>query len=100
MSKNNKRPEKNKYGLKRLLGVVLMLTAAAATYACLNDVTHGILVFFKEELTKYLGEYAVIVPILFFLIGLKIFFDARINASKKELSIDSEKILLFYFCKI
>ncbi|MBQ9763153.1 MAG: DNA translocase FtsK [Phascolarctobacterium sp.] len=79
--------------MKRLLGVLLMLISSAAIYACLNDVRHGILVFFKDTLTKYLGEYAVVAPIIFLLIGIKVFFDARINASKIEAE-DASKIIV------
>ncbi len=84
MSKKIKQPVQKNYGMKRLLGVLLMLFSLAAIYACVNDVSHGILVFFKEVLTKYLGEYRVFVPIILLLVGIKVFFDARIGASKKE----------------
>ena len=84
MSKKIKQPAQKNYGMRRLLGMLLMLFSSAAIYACLNDVSHGILVFFKEGLTKYLGEYRVFVPIILLLIGIKVFFDARIGASKNE----------------
>jgi len=84
LSKKIKQPAQKNYGMKRLLGVLLMLFSSVAIYACLNDVSHGILVFFKEGLTKYLGEYRVFVPIILLLVGIKVFFDARIGASKNE----------------
>lgn len=68
-----------------------MLFSSAAAYACLNEVRHGMLVFFKNILTKYLGEYAIVVPIVFFLIGCKVFFTARVGAS--QASVETEPLV-------
>ncbi len=84
MQKKVKQPAQKNYGMRRLVGVLMMLLSSALIYACLNEVTHGILVYFKNILIQYLGKYAIIVPVIFLLIGIKVFFDARINASKDD----------------
>ena len=92
MQKKTTQPKKKNYGLRRLIGILLILLSSAALYACLNEVTHGILVYFKNSLTKYLGSYGFIAPIIFLLIGVKVFFDARIGADKFAVKEASNKV--------
>ena len=92
MQKKTTQPKKKNYGLRRLIGILLILLSSAVLYACLNEVTHGILVYFKNSLTKYLGSYAFIAPIIFLLIGVKVFFDARIGADKSAVKEASNKV--------
>jgi len=86
LSKKIKQSAQKNYGMRRLLGMLLMLFSSAVIYACLNEVSHGILVYFKDSLTRYFGEYKVVLPIILLLVGIKVFFDARIGASKNEVN--------------
>jgi S-DNA-T family DNA segregation ATPase FtsK/SpoIIIE len=92
LQKKTTQPKKKNYGLRRLIGILLILLSSAVLYACLNEVTHGILVYFKNSLTKYLGSYAFIAPIIFLLLGIKVFFDARIGADKSAVKEASTRI--------
>ena len=92
MQKKTTQPKKKNYGLRRLIGILLILLSSAVLYACLNEVTHGILVYFKNSLTKYLGSYAFMAPIIFLLLGIKVFFDARIGADKSAVKEASTRI--------
>ena len=92
MQKKTTQPKKKNYGLRRLIGILLILLSSAVLYACLNEVTHGILVYFKNSLTKYLGSYAFIAPVIFLLLGIKVFFDARIGADKSAVKEASTRI--------
>ena len=92
MQKKTTQPKKKNYGLRRLIGILLILLSSAVLYACLNEVTHGILVYFKTSLSKYLGSYAFIAPVIFLLLGIKVFFDARIGADKSAVKEASTRI--------
>ena len=92
MQKKTTQPKKKNYGLRRLIGILLILLSSAVLYACLNEVTHGLLVYFKNSLTKYLGSYAFIAPVIFLLLGIKVFFDARICADKSAVKEASTRI--------
>jgi S-DNA-T family DNA segregation ATPase FtsK/SpoIIIE len=92
LQKKTTQPKKKNYGLRRLIGILLILLSSAVLYACLNEVTHGILVYFKNSLTKYLGSYAFIAPVIFLLLGIKVFFDARIGADKSAVKEASTRI--------
>jgi S-DNA-T family DNA segregation ATPase FtsK/SpoIIIE len=92
LQKKTTQPKKKNYGIRRLIGILLILLSSAVLYACLNEVTHGILVYFKNSLTKYLGSYAFIAPVIFLLLGIKVFFDARIGADKSAVKEASTRI--------
>lgn len=84
MSKKTKQSTQKNTGVKRLLGIVLILFSGAAAFACLKQPTEGMLGLLAELLAHYLGEYGIVLPIICFLLGCKIFFTARINASKNQ----------------
>lgn len=82
MQKKAKQTGQKNNGLKRLLGFGLILFAGVAAFACLSKPVEGMLGLLAELLAHYLGEYAIVLPVICFALGCKIFFTARINASK------------------
>ena len=88
MQKRTKRPVKNNNGFRRLLGLCLMINASTIVYACIKKPTEGALGVIAQFLNNYLGSFAVVVPILLFLLGFAIFYFARLSTVKKEVKAE------------
>ena len=88
MQKRTKKPVKKNNGFRRLLGLCLMINASTIVYACIKKPTEGALGVISQFLTNYLGNFAVIVPVLLFLLGFAIFYYARLSTVKKEVKAE------------
>ena len=88
MQKRTQKPVKKNNGLRRLLGLCLMINASTIVYACIKKPTEGALGVISQFLTNYLGNFAVIVPVLLFLLGFAIFYYARLSTVKKEVKAE------------
>ena len=88
MQKRTKKPVKKNNGFRRLLGLCLMINASTIVYACIKKPTEGALGVISQFLNNYLGSFAVVVPILFFLLGFAIFYFARLSTVKKEVKAE------------
>ncbi len=88
MQKRTQKTTKKNNGLRRLLGMFLMLNASTIAYACIKKPSEGTLALIAQFLSNYLGDFAVVVPIIFFLLGLVVFYNARLSAAKKELKAE------------
>ena len=62
MQKKSQKPVKKNNGLRRLLGIFLMLNASTLAYACIKNPTEGILAVIAQFLSNYLGNFAIVVP--------------------------------------
>ena len=89
MQKRTQKPVKKNNGLRRLLGLCLMINASTIVYACIKKPTEGALGVISQFLTNYLGNFAVIVPVLLFLLGFAIFYYARLSTVKKEVKAEA-----------
>ena len=88
MQKKTQKPAKKNNGLRRLLGIFLMLNASTLAYACIKKPTEGTLAVIAQFLNNYLGNFAIIVPVILFLLGFAIFYYARLSTVKKEVKAE------------
>ena len=93
MQKKTQKPAKKNNGLRRLLGIFLMLNASTLAYACIKKPTEGTLAVIAQFLNNYLGNFAIIVPVILFLLGFAIFYYARLNTVKKEIKAEVKTTL-------
>ena len=93
MQKKTQKPAKKNNGLRRLLGIFLMLNASTLAYACIKKPTEGTLAVIAQFLNNYLGNFAIIVPVILFLLGFAIFYYARLSTVKKEIKAEVKTTL-------
>ena len=93
MQKKTQKPAKKNNGLRRLLGIFLMLNASTLAYACIKKPTEGTLAVIAQFLNNYLGNFAIIVPVILFLLGFAVFYYARLSTVKKEIKAEVKTTL-------
>ena len=93
LQKKTQKPAKKNNGLRRLLGIFLMLNASTLAYACIKKPTEGTLAVIAQFLNNYLGNFAIIVPVILFLLGFAIFYYARLSTVKKEIKAEVKTTL-------
>lgn len=88
MQKRTQKPAKKNNGLRRLLGMFLMLNASTIAYACIKKPTEGTLAGIAQFLSNYLGNFAIVVPIILFILGWLVFYYARLSTVRKEVKAE------------